>query len=173
MTSRRSKTPRPTATRRSTKMVAELSPRGHRKAGETTGWLLRPFTLAELVNVGVYVFINHRLKQYYVGQTRFCFGARFLQEVGRRLANERTTAGYIIVFEHEDTEIIYERAYSWTQIRRFHCDLDSVEGEVFREYRDRYPNYCVLNKRNVKKWNAALDLRADYALDAVYRIKAR
>jgi hypothetical protein len=129
-----------------------MIPRERREFSEIYGgWLLRPFTLTELVNVGVYVFINHRLKQYYVGQARMCFGARFLREVGRRLAGEQTVAGYDLVFEHEDTEVLYERLYLWTQVR--HCNFDDVEGDVFNEYRDRYPNYMSLNKRGVKKWN--------------------
>lgn len=115
-----------------------------------TGWLIRPFTLADLVNVGIYVFINHRLKQYYVGQATASFGVRFIREAGRRLAKRPTTGGYDLVFDCDDSEIIYARSYRWTAIR--HCNLDSIEAEVFNEYRSRYADYTALNKRGVKKW---------------------
>jgi hypothetical protein len=98
------------------------------------------------------VFVNHRLKQYYVGQATTSFGVRFIREVGRRLAEKPTTAGYDLVFDHEDSEIIYERSYLWTQIR--HCNLDNVEADVFNNYRNLYPDYAALNKRSVKKWKA-------------------
>ena len=114
------------------------------------GWLTRPFTLAELVNVGIYVFINHRLKQYYVGQATASFGVRFIREVGRRVAEKATTVGYDLVFNHDDTEIIYEQSYHWTRIR--HCNLDGVEADAFNKYRSLYPDYVALNKRSVKKW---------------------
>src|SRR2546430_7241136 len=117
MTSRRAKTPPSTAARPSAEMVADISLRGHRVAGEITGgWLLRPFTMTELVNVGVYVFVNHRLKQYYVGQATTSFGVRFIREAGRRLAEKPTTAGYDLVFDHQDSEIIYEKSYRWTEV---------------------------------------------------------
>jgi hypothetical protein len=131
----------------------DMTLRERRVAFETNGgWLLRPFTLAELVNVGVYVFINHRLRQYYVGQATVCFGTRFLREIGRRLAGERTTAGYDLIFEHQDTEVLYVRSYLWTQVRR--CNLDDVEADVFKEYQEKYTDYMTLNKRSVKKWNS-------------------
>lgn len=153
MTSRRAQKRAPTAARLSAEMVADASLQGNCVADEsTTGWLLRPFTLAELVNVGVYVFVNHRLKQYYVGQATTSFGVRFIREVGRRLAEKPTTAGYDLVFDCGDSEIIYERSYRWTQIR--HCDLDSIEAEVFNKYQALYPDYAALNKRSVKKWKA-------------------
>lgn len=133
-------------------MVADVTFRARVGAEIIGGWLLRPFTLAELVNVGVYVFINHRLKQFYVGQATTSFGVRFIREVGRRLAETPTTAGYDLVFDHEDSEIIYEKSYRWNEIR--HCNLDGVEADVFKKYRNLYPDYAALNKRSVKKWNA-------------------
>ena len=145
----KSKTRQPTAARLST--IADIRLRGRHVAGEVNcGWLVRPFTLIELVNVGVYVFVNHRLKQYYVGQATTSFGARFIREVGRRLAEQPTTAGYALVFDHEDSEIIYEKSYRWTEIR--HCNLDGVEADVFNKYRHLYPDYAALNRRSVKKW---------------------
>jgi len=136
----------------SAEMVADMASRGRVAGKMLGGWLLRPFTLIELVNVGVYVFINHRLKQYYVGQATTSFGVRFIREVGRRLADKPTPAGYDLVFDHEDSEIIYAKSYLWTEIR--YCNLDSVEADVFNRYRRQYPDYAALNKRGVKKWNA-------------------
>jgi hypothetical protein len=59
-----------------------------------TDWLHRTFSLNDLVKTGIYVFINHRLKQYYVGKATFCFGARFLMELGKKQSGEKTLDGY-------------------------------------------------------------------------------
>jgi hypothetical protein len=105
-------------------------------------WLNRPFTLADLVKTGIYVFLNHRLKQYYIGKAGFCFVAIFLTELGRKHSGDKTVAGYDLIFDHSDTELIYARSFLWTDkyIRGF--DLDALEGKVFRHYRKRYPDYA-------------------------------
>ncbi len=119
---------------------------------QITDWLNRSFTLTELVKTGIYVFINHRLQQFYIGQASFCFGARFLMEVGRRQSGDKTVAGYDLVFDHSDTELIYAKSFLWTEkyIRGF--DLDALEAKVFRQYQKRYPDYAALNKRHRRKW---------------------
>jgi hypothetical protein len=116
-------------------------------------WPHRAFSLNDLVKTGVYVFINHRLKQFYVGKATFCFGARFLMELGKKQSGEKTLDGYDLVFDHPDTELIYEKAFDWMERYNRRFDLDRLEKEVFLEYKTRkYPNYTPLNKRSVKKW---------------------
>ena len=116
-------------------------------------WLRRPFSLGHLVKTGIYVFINHRLRQYYVGKATVCFGTRFLRELGKKQRGERTLDGYDLVFSHSDTELIYARTFLWTERYDRRFDLDRLEREVFLEYKTRkYPNYIPLNKRSVKKW---------------------
>jgi hypothetical protein len=118
-----------------------------------TDWLDRAFSLDDLVKIGIYVFINHRLEQYYVGKATFCFGTRFLMELGKKQSGEKTLDGYDLVFDHPDTELIYEKSFHWTERYNRRFDLDRLEREVFLEYKTRkYPNYISLNKRGVKKW---------------------
>jgi hypothetical protein len=118
-----------------------------------TDWLNRAFSLNDLVKTGIYVFINHRLQQFYVGKATFCFGARFLMELGKKQSGEKTLDGYDLVFDHPDTELIYEKAFHWMERYNRHFDLDALERDVFLDYNiKKYPNYTYLNKRNVKTW---------------------
>lgn len=119
---------------------------------QMTDWLNRSFSLTELVKTGIYVFINHQLKQYYVGKAGFCFGARFLTELGRKQSGDKTVAGYDLLFNHSDTELIYAKSFLWTEkyIRGF--DLDALEVKVFRHYQRRYPDYAPLNRRQRRTW---------------------
>jgi hypothetical protein len=134
---------------RSRDLPAKLAPDA--LEDQTTDWLNRSFTLTELVKTGIYVFVNHRLKQYYVGKAAFCFGARFLMELGRKQSGDKTVAGYDLLFGHPDTELIYAKSFLWTDkyIRGF--DLDALEAKVFRRYQRTYPDYAPLNKRH-RRW---------------------
>ena len=118
-----------------------------------TDWFDRPVSLNDLVKIGIYVLINHRLKQYYVGKATLCFGTRFLMELGRKQSGEKTAHGYDLVFSHPDTELVYEKSFVWMEkyIRGF--DLDALEKEVFLKYNKiNHPDYIFLNKQNVAKW---------------------
>jgi hypothetical protein len=123
---------------------------------QMTDWMHRSFTLGDLVKAGIYIFINHRLKQYYIGGTKTCFGSRFLREIGKRQGGESNVGGYDLVFEEPDTEIVFAKSFIWIERYRDNFDLDALEGKIFREYRRRYPNYLSLNRRRVKKWSQSL-----------------
>jgi hypothetical protein len=119
-----------------------------------TDWFDSSFSLNDLVKTGIYVFINHRVKQYYVGKATLCFGTRFLMELGKKQGGDKTIKGYDLVFNYEDTELIYEKSFIWTEKYMRGFDLDALEREVFRDYHIRkYPDYVCLNKYQVKKWS--------------------
>jgi hypothetical protein len=74
-------------------------------------------------------------------------------ELGKKQSGEKTLDGYDLVFDHLDTELIYEKAFHWMERYNHRFDLDALERDVFLDYTIRkYPHYTYLNKRNVKKW---------------------
>ena len=74
-------------------------------------------------------------------------------ELGRKQGGEKTAHGYDLVFNHPDTELVYEKSFVWMEkyIRGF--DLDALEKEVFLRYnRTKHPDYTFINKQHVAKW---------------------
>jgi hypothetical protein len=70
-------------------------------------------------------------------------------ELGKKQSGDKTTLGYSLLFDHDDTDVIYARKFKYADKKT--ASIDTAEKEVFLEYRNKYPCYTFLNK-NIKNW---------------------